>query len=62
MGSAAIIQLIMLVSDLMVIAPVQYAKLKKLASDGTLTDEQVDQMIAAAEKSSDDLLAKIDSI
>jgi hypothetical protein len=60
--SAAIIELIILVSDLLVIAPIQYAKLKKAVTDGTLTDEQVDAMILASEKSSDELIAEIDNL
>jgi hypothetical protein len=62
MEAAAIIQLIMLITDLLVIAPIQYAKLKKAVTDGTLTDEQVDAMIAASEKDSDTLIAEIDNL
>jgi hypothetical protein len=62
MEAAAIIQLIMLITDLLVIAPIQYAKLKKAVMDGTLTDEQVDAMIAASEKDSDTLIAEIDNL
>jgi len=62
MGAAQIIQLIFLVSDLLVIAPVQYAKLKKAVTDGTLTDEQVNALIAASEKDSDALIAELDNL
>jgi hypothetical protein len=62
MEAVAIIQLIMLITDLLVIAPIQYAKLKKAVTDGTLTDEQVDAMIAASEKDSDSLIAEIDNL
>lgn len=62
MGSAQIIQLIFLISDLLVLAPIQYAKLKEAVQDGNLTDAQVDQLIAAAEQSSDALIAEIDNL
>jgi hypothetical protein len=62
MGAAQIIQLIFLISDLLVLAPIQYAKLKKAVEDGTLTDDQVDVLIEASEKSSDELIAAIDDL
>jgi len=60
--SVAILELIMLVSDLIVIAPIQYAKLKKAVTDGTLTDEQVDGLIAASKQTTDDLIGAIDDL
>jgi hypothetical protein len=62
LGSAAIVQLIMLVSDLLILAPVQYAKIKGMVADGSLTDQQVDNLILAAEKDSDTLIAEIDNL
>jgi hypothetical protein len=62
LSSVMILELIMLVSDLMVIAPAQYAKLKKAVSDGTLTEEQVDTLIAASEKTTDELIAAVDDL
>lgn len=62
LGSAQILSLIFLASDLMVIAPVQWAKLKRLASDGSLTDEQVDALLVASETTSDNLIAVIDDL
>lgn len=62
LSSAAIVQLIMLVTDLMVIAPLQFAKLKQAVADGTLTDDQIDAMISASETSSDALINEIDNL
>ena len=62
MEAIAIMQLIFLVSDLLVIAPLQYAKLKKAIDDGTLTEEQIDTLIAASEQESGDLIAAIDDL
>ena len=62
MEAAAIVQLIMLITDLLVIAPIQYAKLKKAVSNGSLTSQQVDALILASEKSSDDLIAAVDDL
>ena len=62
MTAVQIIQLIFLISDLIVIAPIQYAKLRQAVSDGSLTNEQVDTLIAASEKSSDELIAAIDDL
>ncbi len=60
--SVMILELIMLATDLMVIAPVQWAKLKKAVSEGTITDEQVDKLIAASEQTTDDLIAAVDNL
>jgi len=60
--SVMIMELIMLVSDLVIIAPIQYAKLKKAVSDGSLTDEQVEGLITASEKTTDDLIAAVDDL
>jgi len=62
LSSVAILELIMLVTDLVVIAPIQYAKLKKAVSDGTLTDEQVDKLIVASKQTTDDLIGAIDNL
>ena len=62
METIAILQLIFLISDLLVIAPLQYAKLKKAIEDGTLTEEQIDTLIVASEGKSDDLIAAIDDL
>ena len=60
--SVMIMELIMLVSDLVVIAPIQYAKLKKAISDGSLTDEQVEGLVVASEQTTDNLIAAIDDL
>lgn len=62
MTAAQVIQLIILVSDLLVIAPVQYAKLKKMVMDGQLTEEQIDTLIAASEQDSNTLIGAIDNL
>jgi len=60
--SAQILSLIFLATDLMVIAPVQWAKLKRMASDGSLTDGQVNALLVASETTSDNLIAVIDNL
>ena len=60
--SVMIMELIMLVSDLVIIAPIQYAKLKKAVSDGTLTDEQVEKLLVASKQKTDVLIAEIDNL
>jgi hypothetical protein len=62
LSAGTVLQLIMLISDLMIIAPIQYAKLKEAIADGTLTEEQVDALLVASEKESDDLIAAIDDL
>ena len=62
LSSVMIMELIMLVSDLIIIAPIQYAKLKKAVNDGSLTNEQVEKLIAASEQTTDDLIAEIDNL
>lgn len=62
METAAILQLIFLVSDLMVIAPMQYAKLKDAVNADTLTEQQINDLISVSEGKSDKLIGAIDDL
>ena len=62
MDYVKIMELIFLISDLMVIAPLQYAKLKEALEAGTLTNEQVEILIKASESTTNDLIAEIDNL
>jgi hypothetical protein len=59
LSAGAILQLFVILTDMMIIAPVQYLKLKNAIKDGSLTEEQVDTLIVASEETSDDLIAAI---